>query len=154
MAAGSTATSTTSPTVPAGAPWPHGLGPHQQPISPSLQQQQRPPPPPSQAGPMSPHHSSSRSASAGVGYTQGPFTHTQQNLPPELRPPQQPRPRIDPDQMPAPVQVREQDQQIFGDKFFGTLERDRVPLATTDYIGLDQGKTTPFFMQEEGKLKK
>ena len=137
MASGSSAT--TAPNVPAGAPWPHGLGAHQQPVSP-MQQQQRPAPP--QSGSMtSPHSSSSRSASAGVGYTQGPFTHTQQNLPPELRPPQQPRPRIDPDQMPAPVQVREQDQQIFGDKFFGTLERDRVPLATTDYIGLDQGRS-------------
>jgi protein transport protein SEC24 len=63
-----------------------------------------------------------------------------QQLPPELRPPQQPRPRIDPDQMPAPVQVREQDQTLFENQFFGTIERDRVPLATTDYIGLDQGK--------------
>ncbi|KAI7875629.1 hypothetical protein K492DRAFT_210828 [Lichtheimia hyalospora FSU 10163] len=137
---------TTAPNVPAGAPWPHGLGAHQQPVSPMQQQQQRPAPP--QSGSMtSPHSSSSRSASAGVGYTQGPFTHTQQNLPPELRPPQQPRPRIDPDQMPAPVQVREQDQQIFGDKFFGTLERDRVPLATTDYIGLDQGNCNPRYMR-------
>lgn len=63
----------------------------------------------------------------------------QQQIPPELRPPQQPRPRIDPDQMPAPVQVREQDQNAFENQFFGTLERERVPLATTDYIGLDQG---------------
>lgn len=138
MASAST-TTTTASNVPAGAPWPHGLGPHQQPVSPLQQQQQQQRPLPPQSGTMSSPHSSSRSASAGVGYSQGPFTHTQQNLPPELRPPQQPRPRIDPDQMPAPVQVREQDQQIFGDKFFGTLERDRVPLATTDYIGLDQG---------------
>ncbi|KAI8393470.1 Sec23/Sec24 trunk domain-containing protein [Radiomyces spectabilis] len=84
---------------------------------------------------------------AGVGYTQGPYTHTQQQLPPELRPPQQPRHRIDPDQMPAPVQVREQDQILFDDKFFGTLERDRVPLATTRYIGLDQGNCNPRFMR-------
>ena len=98
-------------------PWPHGLPPTQQ-----------------------PNPSARTAAGPGVGYTQGPYTNTSQQLPPELRPPQQPRPRIDPDQMPAPVQVREQDQMIFGDKFFGTIERDRVPLATTNYIGLDQGK--------------
>ncbi|KAI8073006.1 Sec23/Sec24 trunk domain-containing protein [Gongronella butleri] len=64
-----------------------------------------------------------------------------------MRAPQQPRPRIDPDQMPAPVQVREQDQLAFENQFFGTMERDRVPLATTDYIGLDQGNANPRFMR-------
>lgn len=104
-------------------PWPHGLQPNRPPAVPPAKGQ---------------HHS--LSAAAGVGYTQGPYTNTSQQLPPELRPPQQPRPRIDPDQMPAPVQVREQDAIVFGDKFFGTVERERIPLATTNYIGLDQGE--------------
>ncbi|KAI9306085.1 Sec23/Sec24 trunk domain-containing protein [Cunninghamella echinulata] len=68
-------------------------------------------------------------------------------IPPELRPPQQPKPRIDPDQMPAPVQVRQQDQSAFENQFFGTLERERVPLATTDYIGLDQGNCNPRYIR-------
>ncbi|KAI7886500.1 hypothetical protein K492DRAFT_156094 [Lichtheimia hyalospora FSU 10163] len=116
--------------------------PQQAPM-PQQQQQQQP-----MASPASTAASpQTRTATAGVGYTQGPYTHTGQQLPPELRPPQQPRPRIDPDQMPAPVQVREQDQLVFGDKFFGTIERDRVPLATTNYIGLDQGNCNPRFMR-------
>lgn len=49
--------------------------------------------------------------------------------------------------MPAPVQVREADEELFDDKFFGTLERDRVPLATTQFIGLDQGNCNPRFMR-------
>lgn len=92
-----------------------------------------------------PHHH--QSAAAGVGYTNAPYSNTDQQLPAELRPPSQPRPRIDPDQMPAPVQVREHDQELFDDKFFGTLERDRVPFATTNFIGLDQGSCNPRFMR-------
>jgi protein transport protein SEC24 len=49
--------------------------------------------------------------------------------------------------MPAPVQVREADEELFAEKYFGTLERDRVPMATTDYIGLDQGNCNPRFMR-------
>lgn len=116
------------------------------PQQPQQQQQQQPMASPASTA-ASPH---TRTASAGVGYTQGPYTHTGQHLPPELRPPQQPRPRIDPDQMPAPVQVREQDQLVFGDKFFGTIERDRVPLATTNYIGLDQGRKVCVCVLKEG----
>ncbi|KAI9315351.1 Sec23/Sec24 trunk domain-containing protein [Dichotomocladium elegans] len=126
-----------------------GLPPAQ---PPHQQQQQHGPGPAVQQGMLEqqrtlPATPGSRSASAGVGYTQGPYTNTGQQLPEELRPPQQPRPRIDPDQMPAPVQVREQDQLIFGDKFFGTIERERIPLATTDYIGLDQGNCNPRYMR-------
>ncbi|KAF7731415.1 COPII coat Sec23p-Sfb3p heterodimer component [Apophysomyces ossiformis] len=126
------------------APWPHGLPPQQQP----QQQMASPAAPPSMVPPPQVAPSTtSASGSAGIGYHNGPYAHSQQNLPPELRPPQQPRPRIDPDQMPAPVQVREQDQTMFEDKFFGTLERDRVPLATTSYIGLDQGNCNPRYMR-------
>lgn len=104
-----------TPQVPPKEPWPN-----------SLQQPQ-----------IRPTHNTS---SAGVGYTNAPYTNTDQSLPPELRPPTQPRPRIDPDQMPAPVAVRELDEELFADKFFGTLERERVPLSTTQCIAFDQGK--------------
>lgn len=124
-------TSTTAtPPVPQKGPWPNSLQP------------------PLQGTPS--HVRPHASAAAGVGYTNAPYTHSEQPLPPELRPPTQPRPRIDPDQMPAPVQVREQDQEIFEGKFFGTLERDRVPLATTQFIALDQGKKK----KAEGTIKK
>ncbi|KAI8884924.1 hypothetical protein K501DRAFT_332349 [Backusella circina FSU 941] len=116
----------------------------QQPYQPSTQQQQFQPAQPPNIGTPTRHHQSS---AAGVGYTNAPYAHSQQQLPPELRPPTQPRPRIDPDQMPAPVQVREADEELFAEKYFGTLERDRVPMATTDYIGLDQGNCNPRFMR-------
>ncbi|KAG0193416.1 COPII coat Sec23p-Sfb3p heterodimer component [Apophysomyces sp. BC1034] len=127
------------------APWPHGLPPQQQPqqpMAPGIPSPMASLPTPQVAAPAT-----SASGSAGIGYHNGPYAHSQQNLPPELRPPQQPRPRIDPDQMPAPVQVRQQDQTLFEDKFFGTLERDRVPLATTSYIGLDQGNCNPRYLR-------
>ncbi|KAI7865779.1 Sec23/Sec24 trunk domain-containing protein [Spinellus fusiger] len=77
----------------------------------------------------------------------GNFSTIQSPSSEDQRPPQHSRPRVDPDQMPAPVQVREHDQEIFSDKFFATLERDRVPLATTQYVGLDQGNCNPRFMR-------
>ncbi|EPB87319.1 hypothetical protein HMPREF1544_05844 [Mucor circinelloides 1006PhL] len=142
-------------------PWPNSL--QQQHQNPPMQQQQfqpqpmqqpqfsqpqlQTPQPSSVASPRSHHSHHHQSAAAGVGYTNAPYSNTDQQLPPELRPPTQPRPRIDPDQMPAPVQVREQDQELFEDKFFGTLERDRVPFATTNFIGLDQGNCNPRFMR-------
>ncbi|KAI8090117.1 Sec23/Sec24 trunk domain-containing protein [Gilbertella persicaria] len=117
-------------------------------VHPQMQPQPQAPWPNSLQQPYStPSSIKSHHQSAGVGYTNAPYTHTGQQLPPELRPPSQPRPRIDPDQMPAPVQVREADADLFQDKFFGTLERDRVPFATTSFIGLDQGNCNPRFMR-------
>jgi protein transport protein SEC24 len=110
------ASSIATPQAPPKEPWPNSLQPQLQTVRPS--------------------HAS---AAAGIGYTNAPYTHSEQPLPPELRPPSQPRPRIDPDQMPAPVTVRELDEELFADKFFGTLERERVPLATTQCIAFDQG---------------
>lgn len=144
------------------APWPNSLQ-HQQPAQQQYQQPYQSPPHQQQQfqqpqfqqqqqqqqaqRPSQPTPHRHASSAAGVGYTNAPYTNTDQQLPPELRPPTQPRPRIDPDQMPAPVQVREQDEELFDDKFFGTMERDRVPLATTQYIGLDQGNCNPRFMR-------
>ncbi|KAL0073653.1 Sec23/Sec24 trunk domain-containing protein [Phycomyces blakesleeanus] len=152
------------PPNPQSAPWPHGLNQQQQQqqqqqhpnfpqhqLPPHLQQQQqqqftpagvRPP-----LAPPVPHAGTNAPGSAGIGYHNGPYTNSQQQLPPDLRPPQQPRPRVDPNQMPSPVQVREHDEELFSEKFFGTLERDKVPLATTPYIGLDQGNANPRFIR-------
>ncbi|ORX60553.1 hypothetical protein DM01DRAFT_1332696 [Hesseltinella vesiculosa] len=110
-------------------PWPHGLNPPQQAA-----------PPLSRSPVMSSIQGNKQPAMNIPGSPQQP-------LPADMRPPQQPRPRIDPDQMPAPVQVREQDQLAFENQFFGTMERDRVPLATTDYIGLDQGNSNPRYLR-------
>ncbi|EIE80858.1 hypothetical protein RO3G_05563 [Rhizopus delemar RA 99-880] len=102
-----------TPQAPPKEPWPNSLQPQLQTVRPS--------------------HAS---AAAGIGYTNAPYTHSEQPLPPELRPPSQPRPRIDPDQMPAPVTVRELDEELFADKFFGNCNPrfmrstvDRVPFS-------------------------
>jgi protein transport protein SEC24 len=62
-------------------------------------------------------------------------------------PPSQPRPKVDPDQMPAPVQVREYDQNLHGGKFVGTCDREHIPLSTTDFLAMDQGNCNPRFMR-------
>jgi protein transport protein SEC24 len=62
-------------------------------------------------------------------------------------PPQQSKPRVDPDQMPAPVQVREYDQNLHGGKFVGTCDREHIPLTTTDFLAIDQGNCNPRFMR-------
>lgn len=62
-------------------------------------------------------------------------------------PPQQSKPRVDPDQMPAPVQVREYDQNLYGGKFVGTCDREHIPLTTTDFLAMDQGNCNPRFMR-------
>ncbi|CAO3589565.1 unnamed protein product [Absidia cylindrospora] len=127
-------------TAPPNAPWPHGLNPPHQAHPPMSRSPVMSAIRPGMSSPMG-NNNISRPA-------QQPQQPQQpQQLPPDLRPPQQPRPRIDPDQMPAPVQVREQDQNLFENQFFGTVDRDRVPLATTDYIGLDQGNSNPRYMR-------
>ncbi|KAI8997900.1 hypothetical protein BDB01DRAFT_772851 [Pilobolus umbonatus] len=123
-------------------PWPNNLQPTiPASISQPLSQKQLPVQTPS---PAPRHHH--QSAAAGIGYTNAPYTHTRQQLPPELRPPEN-RSRIDPDQMPAPVQVREQDEHLFGNKYHSTIDKERLPLSTTQYIGLDEGNCNPRFMR-------
>ena len=101
------------------APWPHGL---------PQQPQQSPIRPMHQAGPQQQQQQ-------------------QQQMNPNMVPPQQPRPRVDPDQMPAPVQVREHDQNLHGGKFIGTCDREHIPLSTTDFLAMDQGNCNPRFMR-------
>jgi protein transport protein SEC24 len=58
-----------------------------------------------------------------------------------------PRPRIDPDQIPSPVTVRAEDQRRFEHDAFLTCSRAGVPLASTDYVAVDQGNSNPRFMR-------
>jgi protein transport protein SEC24 len=91
--------------------------------------------------PQQPQHSPIRPMQQTVPQQQ------QQQLNPNIVPPQQPRPRVDPDQMPAPVQVREYDQKLHGGKFIGTCDREHIPLSTTDFLSMDQGNCNPRFMR-------
>lgn len=49
--------------------------------------------------------------------------------------------RIDPNQIPSPVAVMEKDQREFAGQqmYFGTCSKPAPPLATTDYIAIDEG---------------
>lgn len=57
------------------------------------------------------------------------------------------RPKIDPDQIPAPVDAQYADQEFFYHEFFGTCSREGLPLSTTNYAGIDQGNCSPKFMR-------
>jgi hypothetical protein len=54
--------------------------------------------------------------------------------------PTQPKSRIDPNQIPSPVQVQEQDQQQFEGKEYGTCSKSSIPLSSTQVRVVDQGK--------------
>lgn len=54
--------------------------------------------------------------------------------------PSQPKSRIDPNQIPSPVQVQEQDQQLFEGKEYGTCSKTSIPLSSTHVRVVDQGK--------------
>ena len=58
-----------------------------------------------------------------------------------------PRPKIDPDQIPAPVDAQYADQQFFNHEFFGTCSREGLPLSTTNFAAMDQGNCSPKFMR-------
>ncbi|WFD31439.1 COPII coat Sec23p-Sfb3p heterodimer component [Malassezia sp. CBS 17886] len=57
------------------------------------------------------------------------------------------RPKIDPDQIPSPVDAQYADQQFFNHEFFGTCSREGLPLSTTNYAAVDQGNAVPKFMR-------
>jgi protein transport protein SEC24 len=51
-----------------------------------------------------------------------------------------PRVRIDPSQVPNPVEAQEMDQNLYDDDdFLSCQPRGVMPLAGTDYRGVDQG---------------
>lgn len=53
-----------------------------------------------------------------------------------------PRVRIDPSQVPNPVEAQEMDQNLYDDDdFLSCQPRGVMPLAGTDYRGVDQGRS-------------
>ncbi|WFC98366.1 COPII coat Sec23p-Sfb3p heterodimer component [Malassezia yamatoensis] len=57
------------------------------------------------------------------------------------------RPKIDPDQIPSPVDAQYADQRFFHHEFFGTCSREGLPLSTTNFAAIDQGNCSPKFMR-------
>jgi protein transport protein SEC24 len=53
--------------------------------------------------------------------------------------PNPPRSRIDPNQIPSPVVVQEQDQELFDEKPYMTCSKSTIPLASTDFKAIDEG---------------
>ncbi|XP_070544863.1 protein transport protein Sec24C-like [Ptychodera flava] len=62
--------------------------------------------------------------------------------------PQQTQRRLDPDQMPSPIQVIEDDRRNRGSQQFTTNQRGQVPpLVTTEFDVVDQGNASPRFVR-------
>ncbi|KAH8926212.1 hypothetical protein BT69DRAFT_1311849 [Atractiella rhizophila] len=57
------------------------------------------------------------------------------------------RARMDPDQIPSPVAVAEQDQDLFQHEPYMTCGRGTVPLSNTEFTAVDQGNCNPRFMR-------
>lgn len=71
------------------------------------------------------------------------------NTPLGLPPRPNTKPRIDPNQLPSPIQIQAKDEEFYQrpDQYYGTCTRDTVPLASTDFKTLDQGNSNPRFMR-------
>ncbi|GES88569.1 Sec23/Sec24 family protein [Rhizophagus clarus] len=61
--------------------------------------------------------------------------------------PNAPRSRIDPNQIPSPVTVQEQDQELFDERPYMTCSKSNIPLASTDFKAIDEGNSNPRFMR-------
>ncbi|CAG8538284.1 12091_t:CDS:10 [Funneliformis mosseae] len=60
--------------------------------------------------------------------------------------PNVPRSKIDPNQIPSPVAVQEQDQELYDEKPYMTCTKT-IPLASTDFKAVDEGNSNPRFMR-------
>lgn len=58
-----------------------------------------------------------------------------------------PRSKIDPDQIPSPVEAMDNDQDFFDKEWFETCGRGGLPLSTTDFAAIDQGNCSPKHMR-------
>ncbi|GAA6001017.1 uncharacterized protein JCM10292_006332 [Rhodotorula paludigena] len=108
------------------------VGHHQQ----QPQYQQMPAGHPSRAPPAS----YQQQGHDGQGIPQPPHTAGQ-------RIPTKQRIRIDPDHIPSPVAVQNADQQMYQVEPYMTCSRHPAPLATTDYVAIDQGNCNPRFIR-------
>nr|QBH67493.1 putative transport protein Sec24C [Ustilago esculenta]QBH67604.1 putative transport protein Sec24C [Ustilago esculenta] len=54
-----------------------------------------------------------------------------------------PRSKIDPDQIPSPVEMQDADQDFFDKEWFATCGRGGMPLSTTSFAAVDQGNCSP-----------
>ncbi|CAH1404108.1 unnamed protein product [Nezara viridula] len=100
---------------------------------------------------------------SGGGQTTAYLPSPQQGYPPQPGFPSQPQPgypggigqqqyaqqqrRLDPDQMPSPMQVMEDDQKTRSGVFYTHQKGQVPPLVTTEFIVQDQGNTSPRFMR-------
>lgn len=63
-----------------------------------------------------------------------------------------PRVRIDPNQMPNPIEAQEMDQNLYDDEdFLSCQTRGVIPLAGTDWRGVDQGELVSSSRGESGQ---
>lgn len=58
-----------------------------------------------------------------------------------------PRTKIDPDQIPSPVEAMDNDQAFFDKEWFETCGRGGLPLSTTEFVSVDQGNCSPKHMR-------
>ncbi|CAG8723248.1 20660_t:CDS:10, partial [Dentiscutata erythropus] len=79
-------------------------------------------------------------------YTQPPQLPVPQQPPAMVRP-NAPRSRIDPNQIPSPVVVQEQDQNLFDEQPYMTCSKSTIPLASTNFRAIDEGNSNPRFIR-------
>ncbi|CAL1526344.1 unnamed protein product [Lymnaea stagnalis] len=102
------------------------------------------PPPPGGLGPMGPPGPNQFPGSAP--YNQQPAGYPGQQSQQPMQPPQQQK-RLDPDQMPSPIQVIEDDKRNRSGVYQTNTKGSVPPLVTTNFLTQDQGNASPRFIR-------